>query len=179
MKESKKRKARLSAQDRIASLSAGNAAHVHKALRVLADTAHCPELLLKDLKREGLAAGAPMLCSLTAKGYRLLASLDQPITAEGPKKAQAAIRLPDVLDRLAHPRKGEARLLEAPELAAARRFQTDLARAGLQQRVTQNWSLTSIMHSGRSAGTPSPAIGCARLAACSVQTSLRCLLISV
>ena len=59
--------------------------------------------------------------------------------------------LPSPLHRLACPRKGEAPMLGPAALLAARRFQHDLERAGLRQRITQSWSLAALIHQGEKA----------------------------
>lgn len=96
----------------------------------------------KALKAEGLIGETSAGMSLTAKGRALLHATPSATGSDGP------IQLPDAMDRLAKPRKGETTLIEACDLAAARKFQSDLQRAGLRQRITQNWSLASLSHGG-------------------------------
>jgi hypothetical protein len=96
----------------------------------------------KALKAEGLVGETAGGLSLTAKGSALLDASQMATGGDGP------IQLPDAMDRLANPRKGETALIETCDLAAARKFQSDLQRAGLRQRITQNWSLASLSHGG-------------------------------
>ncbi|MBO6674966.1 MAG: hypothetical protein JJ908_01485 [Rhizobiales bacterium] len=96
----------------------------------------------RALKAEGLIGETTRGLSLTAKGSALLDAPQLVTSGDGP------VQLPDAMDRLANPRKGETALIETCDLAAARKFQSDLQRAGLRQRITQNWSLASLSHGG-------------------------------
>ncbi len=96
----------------------------------------------RTLKAEGLIGETAGELRLTAKGRVLLDAVTSTMKSDG------AVHLPDAIDRLANPRKRETALIEACDLAAARKFQSDLQRAGLRQRITQNWSLASLSHGG-------------------------------
>lgn len=97
------------------------------------------------MRANGLVAGSADAPVLSGKG-RLLLSAQAKSTA-GPKgpAGVAPVHIPDVLERLANPRKGEASLLAGHDIAAARKFQQDLERAGLRQRTTQSWSYASLV----------------------------------
>lgn len=101
-----------------------------------------PSHQFRVLKAHGLVGKADGKPCLTHKGRAIL---DR---AGHVDEAEAAMHLPDAMDRLAKPRKGETPLIEACDLVAARKFQSDLQRAGLRQRTTQNWSLASLSHGG-------------------------------
>lgn len=105
------------------------------------------------LKAHGLAGGTTQQPGLTARAKQLAQALTSTpnVEADGPAQPNP-IRLPDALDRLAYPRKGDAALLDSCDVAAARAFQRDLHIAGLHQRITQSWSLASLTHSGGKGG---------------------------
>lgn len=107
------------------------------------------------LKRQGLVGGDAKHPVVTAKGRQIMgARLAAKALADNAN--EPVLHLPDAMDRLANPRKGEAALVEPCDLAAARRFQSDLARAGLRQRITQSWSLASLDHHSSKGGRSAP-----------------------
>lgn len=100
-----------------------------------------PEHVLALMRSNGLVGGREGAPFLTGKGRSML---DAEVKDNGSAGAKA-VHIPDVLQRLANPRKGEAALLARHDSAAARRFQADLERSGLRQRTTQNWSYASLV----------------------------------
>lgn len=103
------------------------------------------------MQTNGLLAGKAEAPLLTGKGRALLNAKLSDVDGVG----CSTVRIPDVLERLANPRKGEAILLAKHDSAAAQKFQKDLERAGLRQRTTQSWSYASLVlksgkHSSRS-----------------------------
>jgi hypothetical protein len=122
---------------------------VERAARALKDMVQGRRLPLADfelLKLGGYVAGTRALPALTARGKHLLQARRTPTDApsQGEGLDAQAFQLPDVLSRLAMPRKGEASLLQPCDVAAGARFHADLERAGMRQRVSQNWSLASL-----------------------------------
>ncbi|MEM6711506.1 MAG: DUF6456 domain-containing protein [Pseudomonadota bacterium] len=148
------------------SLSKANVRTLKQALNSVATNGRCAKADLVWLKREGLVGGTAGQSHITAKGHRIRQVLQcheacqskrSRLDSDGGESAgteDVAIQLPDVLDRLARPRKDESRLLDAPHVAAARKFQVDLSRSGLRQRTTQSWSLASMARGGKGAGSP-------------------------
>ena len=129
--------------------SAQLAAH-REALRLIADGRRIGADSFIALKRDGFVGGTRALPAITARGRSLLAA--QQDSAHGESGAMPMV-LPDVLVRLARPRRNEAALLGAEDIEAARRFQRDLTRAQLGPRITQNWSVGAMAMAG-SGGTP-------------------------
>lgn len=100
-----------------------------------------PEAMLALMRSNGLVAGATDTPILTGKGSSMLnARVKNPGNA-----GVASVHIPDILQRLANPRKGEAALLASHDSAAAQKFQADLERSGLRQRTTQSWSYASLV----------------------------------
>ncbi|MFK7793399.1 MAG: DUF6456 domain-containing protein [Devosiaceae bacterium] len=127
------------------------AADLRKALRLAVGGNPVPQAHFSWLKRQGLLGGDALHPLLTAKGRRLAtARLTTP--SNNGKESEPNFQLPDAMDRLANPRNGEAALVEPCDIAAAKRFQGDLQRAGLRQRITQSWSLASLDHGGSKGG---------------------------
>lgn len=93
------------------------------------------------MQNHGLLAGDASTPLLTGKGK---AFLNAKLSEEN-SSGRSQVRMPDVLERLANPRKGEATLLANHDRAAGQRFQGDLERAGLRQRTTQSWSYASLV----------------------------------
>lgn len=96
------------------------------------------------MQQNGLIAGSAGAPVLTGKGRSLLSAQ---VARENGTRA-SSVRIPDVLERLANPRKGEAALLAGQDCAAAQRFQSDLELSGLRQRTTQSWSYASLVLKG-------------------------------
>lgn len=94
------------------------------------------------MRANGLVAGSADAPMLTGKG-RLL--LNARANSSNDPAGVTPVHIPDVLERLANPRKGEASLLARHDIAAAQKFQQDLERAGLRQRTTQSWSYASLV----------------------------------
>lgn len=99
------------------------------------------EPVLAVMRSNGLVGGREGAPFLTGRGRSMLDAEVRDSEGAGAK----AVHIPDVLQRLANPRKGEVALLARHDSAAARRFQADLERAGLRQRTTQNWSYASLV----------------------------------
>ncbi len=133
----------------------GSPEEVGAALRAMRKGKRLDRQQIAWLLRFGLIANDAGNQVLTAKGRHLLNASVIPGSATD-AAVGGVFRLPDALDRLASPRKGEHPLVEPCDLAAARRFQSDLQRAGLRQRVTQSWSISALSHGGsRGARGPS------------------------
>jgi hypothetical protein len=96
---------------------------------------------LAAMRNNGLVGGSEHRPILTGKGRAMLDAELKHHEVYG----QTAVHIPDVLQRLANPRKGEAALLAIHDGAAAGMFQNDLERSGLRQRITQNWSYASLV----------------------------------
>lgn len=99
------------------------------------------------LKNQGFIGGSFQKPVLTAKG-QMIVDADITLIKDDLDAADGTLHLPDAMDRLAKPRNGEDPLIDPCDLAAARKFQSDLQRAGLRQRITQSWSLASLSQSG-------------------------------
>ncbi|MEM1286895.1 MAG: DUF6456 domain-containing protein [Pseudomonadota bacterium] len=102
-----------------------------------------------ELKRGGYVSGTRALPSVTARGLALLSAELKTLPANtsaqpGKNEAHAAYRIPDIVTRLARPRKGEACLLERSDVLAAERLQHDLHKAQIMPRIGQNWSLSAL-----------------------------------
>lgn len=125
---------------------------IQAALRRVSEGRSVSANALDRLKRYGFVGFAGQGLVLTAKGRQLLAARPS-CTLEDAGEGAPTLHLPDAIDRLANPRKGETALIEHCDVAAARKFHSDLQRAGLRQRITQNWSLAALSNgvdSGRS-----------------------------
>ena len=121
------------------------------ALRTVRDGRRLGPGTLAWLTRNGYVAGAGEGPCLTARGRALLKARLVDVHDAADDTRDEAVHLPDALDRLANPREREAALVGPSDVAAARRFQDDLQRAGLAQRITQNWSLSSLSFGGKAA----------------------------
>lgn len=104
-----------------------------------------PHSMLVLMRANGLVAGSVDALVLTGKGRLLLSARASSATGLNGPAGVTPVHIPDVLERLANPRKGEASLLAGHDIAAAQKFQQDLERAGLRQRTTQSWSYASLV----------------------------------
>ncbi len=125
------------------------------ALRTATKGKAMPRSQFEALKRQGFLGGTHTCPLTTAKG-RAFARARQAPDDLASIINEPVMQLPDAMDRLANPRKGEAALVEACDLAAAQRFQADLQHAGLRQRITQSWSLAALDHSGSNSARSAP-----------------------
>lgn len=108
---------------------------------------------LTVMRSNGLIGGSQREPVLTGKGRSMLDAQ----TKATDRNDRTAVQIPDVLQRLASPRKGEAALLAPHDRAAACQFQADLERSGMRQRTTQSWSYASLVlkpgkHTSRAPG---------------------------
>lgn len=102
-----------------------------------------PDAMLALMRTHGLVGCSENELVLTGKGRSLLSA--RVVSAPLDTANAAPVHVPDVLERLAHPRKGEAALLAKHDSAAGQKFQEDLERAGLRQQITQSWSYASLV----------------------------------
>ncbi|MEO0382499.1 MAG: DUF6456 domain-containing protein [Pseudomonadota bacterium] len=125
---------------------------LQRTLKAIGAGRSVPKLQFLWLKSQGFIGGSSEKPVLTAKGQRIV-DADIALIKDDLGAADGTLHLPDAMDRLAKPRNGEDPLIDPCDLAAARKFQSDLQRAGLRQRITQSWSLASLSQSGgKSAG---------------------------
>lgn len=125
---------------------------LQRALKAIGSGRSVPKRQFDWLKSQGFIGGSSQKPVLTAKG-QMIVDADISLIKGDLGSADGTLHLPDAMDRLAKPRNGEDPLIDPCDLAAARKFQSDLQRAGLRQRITQSWSLASLSQSsGKSAG---------------------------
>ncbi|MEQ8656225.1 MAG: DUF6456 domain-containing protein [Hyphomicrobiales bacterium] len=143
--------------------SARSAAHnlptqpmdLQRALKAIGQKRSVPKRQFEWLKSQGFIGGRSEKPVLTAKG-QMIADANISLTRGEESSADDTFHLPDAMDRLARPRNGEDPLIDPCDLAAARKFQGDLQRAGLRQRITQSWSLASLSQGGSKSAGGSP-----------------------
>jgi hypothetical protein len=126
-----------------------------EALRTAAKGKAMPRRQFEALKKQGFLGGTHACPLTTAKGRAFVRAKHAPDDLASSINAPV-MQLPDAMDRLANPRKGEAALVEPCDLAAAQRFQMDLQHAGLRQRITQSWSLAALDRSGSNSARSAP-----------------------
>lgn len=128
---------------------------LQRSLKAIGTGRSLPKPQFGWLKAQGFVGGVPEKPVLTAKG-RKIAGANIALAQDDSIMGDDTLYLPDAMDRLARPRNGEEPLIDPCDLAAARKFQGDLQRAGLRQRITQSWSLASLGQSGgKTAGSVS------------------------